>query len=106
MQLPHDATAAARRPFLPRQLRPERPFIGALPEPQQADENVLLGILIRQERLPAPVRRVIAPQKLDGFWTDFVMNLMDLKPNEINFSPQAESDSKVRKSQKVERRRL
>ena len=39
-------------------------FVGRLPQPQQADEDVLLGILVRQERLPALVGEVVATDQL------------------------------------------
>ena len=56
VQLAHDGRAAE-------QLRPEG-LRRALAQPQQADQYVLVGILVRQERLPAAVGHVVAPDQL------------------------------------------
>ena len=53
--------------------------LAELPQAQQADEDVLFGILVRQERLPAAVRSVVATEELDGLRTDLVVNLVDLE---------------------------
>lgn len=38
------------------ELLPERPFLRALSQPQQANEHVLLSVLVREERLPSTCR--------------------------------------------------
>ena len=41
------------------------------------DQHVLLRVFIRQECLPAAVRRVVAPNQLDVGGPDLVLDLVD-----------------------------
>ena len=51
--------------------------LGALAQSQQADENVLLGIFVRQEGLPATVGDVVAADQLHLVGNHFVVDLLD-----------------------------
>mmetsp|Transcript_45783 Transcript_45783/g.89471 ORF Transcript_45783/g.89471 Transcript_45783/m.89471 type:complete len:469 (-) Transcript_45783:329-1735(-) len=68
VQLPHDR----RRHF--GDLRPEG-HVARLPEPQQADEDVLLHVLVGQEGLPAPVGDVVTADQLHVFGEDALVDL-------------------------------
>ena len=61
MQLSDDAAAAL---LPPHQLRPERALVGTLPQTKKANEDIPFRILVRQERLPAPVRSIVATEEL------------------------------------------
>ena len=76
MQLSDDAAAPL---VSPHQLRPERALVGTLPQTKQSNEDIPFRILVRQERLPAAVRSVVATEELDGLRTDLVVNLVDLE---------------------------
>ena len=76
MQLSDDAASAL---LPPDQLRPERALVGTLPQTKQSNEDIPFRILVRQERLPAAVRSVVATEELDGLRTDLVVNLVDLE---------------------------
>lgn len=52
-------------------------FLRALPQPQEANQNVLIRVFVGQERLPATVCNIISPHQL---------NLLNKKPQDINFS--------------------
>ena len=48
-----------------------------LPETEQSDEDILLGIFVCQERLPSAVGNVVASHKLDLIRADLVLDLVD-----------------------------
>ena len=61
-----DSSTRSKKPFggsggcdLPEDL------VRGLPKPEKPDENVLLGILVREERLPTLVGKVVAADELD-----------------------------------------
>ena len=43
----------------PNEFWPEGTFVGAFPQPQKANENVLLWVLIREESFPTTVGGII-----------------------------------------------
>jgi hypothetical protein len=47
------------------QLLPERPFLRALPQPQQSNEDVLPRVFVREERLPASVSNVVSTNEFE-----------------------------------------
>jgi len=47
------------------------------PEPEQAYQNILLGIFIRNKRLPSLTGHIIPPDQLNILWLELVMNLLD-----------------------------
>ena len=69
MQLSHHAAPAL-------DLRPKR-VLAQLPQPQQADQNVLLRVLIRNKRLPGVVRVIIPPNELNLLRLHLVMHLLN-----------------------------
>ena len=76
VQLADDAHAALRAAD---ELGPEGALVGALAEAEEADEDVALRVFVREERLPAAVRGVVAPEELDGLRPDLVVDLMNLR---------------------------
>ena len=56
--------------FAPRTLSPR------LPQPQQPNQYILLGILVRQKSLPPSVRYIISPDQLDIVRVDLVVYLL------------------------------
>ncbi|KAH6326069.1 hypothetical protein HBI37_213840 [Parastagonospora nodorum] len=71
MQLAHQTRRLAR------EFRAERVFLGALAQPQQRDEDILLGIFVREEGFPPAVGRVVAPHELDLVRPDLVLDFVD-----------------------------
>ena len=78
MQLADDAAAAF---WSADELRAECALVGALAKPQEADQDVPLRVFVGEERLPTPIRGIVAPKEFDGLRADLVMNLMDLWPD-------------------------
>lgn len=78
MQLSHN-TAPALVAILPDQFWPERTLVRALSQAQQADQYVTLRILIRQERFPPAIRRVVSSEEFHRLGSDFVVYLVDLR---------------------------
>ena len=51
------------------------------PQPQQADQDVLARVLVGQERLPAGVGCVVAPDQLDLLRLHLLMNVLRAATN-------------------------
>ena len=81
MQLTHNAAPSYISRFL-HQLRTECPFLRAFPKTQQTNQNISFGIFIREESLPATIGGIIAPEELDGFRADFVVDFVELRRSE------------------------
>lgn len=73
-ELPHKRAA----PWHADEFFPECAVLGALAEAEKTDENVLLGILVTEERLPATVGGVVAPEEFEILGANAVVNLMEL----------------------------
>ncbi len=71
MQLPHQTRRLAG------QLLAKRILLGTLAQPQQRDQDILLGVLIREERLPPAVGGIVPPDQLDLVRPDLVLDLVD-----------------------------
>ena len=71
VQLPHDTGLLAG------ELGAESMCGAALAESQETDEDVLFGVFVGEERLPARVGGVVAAHKLDLGRSDFVLDFVD-----------------------------
>lgn len=71
MQLAHQAALTAC------QLRPVRRLPAAFPEAQQRDQDILAGVLVREESLPPAVGDVVPAHALDLRGADPVLDLVD-----------------------------
>ena len=60
-----------------REFRAESVFPRALSEAQEGDENILLGIFVREESFPPAVGRVVAAHELDLVGPDLVLDFVD-----------------------------
>ena len=76
MQLSNYTAAAL---ISPHQLQPECALVRTLPEPQETDQDILRGVFVGQERLPAAVGGVVSSQQLDGLGSHFVVYLVYLR---------------------------
>ena len=70
-QFPNDTASSIDA----RQFLAERPFLRAFSQTEQADQDVLFGVLVRQESLPPAVRAVVPAQELERLWSYTLMNL-------------------------------
>src|SRR5690242_848570 len=71
VKLPHQTSR------LTCQLLPEGVLLGALPQPQQCNQNILFRVLVRQKCLPPAVGCVVAAHKFHLIGPDLVLHFID-----------------------------
>ena len=60
----------------PLKLRPVA-LLRELPEPEEADEDVLLWVLVAEEGLPTPIGCVVSPHQFNLVRPDLIVDLLD-----------------------------